>query len=366
MRQTFWAHVTLFAAIIVIPSPARCQQEVDPNSPLAPIFEHWRRTQERVRTIRVQWSETKTVTARMLSVVSDKAAKGKPVLARPPSPPPTNDVTTKFTCEFLMDDDCLRFDLLGSDWQPESRKIEKRARTVLRCGELSLVYHDDPDDKKYGSKYNNSAFRDARSYHLLVFLMNYRPFDPELGPFSDPSAWDLRPEAGVIGGERCSILESALGDTERRAWVSNVSQLIRRFEVLFRGKPSLTVNCEYGGDSNQPTPSRWEVMVRNAVSGELTQSFVATANSSSINKPVEPAVFRFEFPAGTVVNDFGTNQQYQVLERGTSLLPEKGVGAETGSSLKRWLLWGAIAALALAVTVVCLGISRYRSRKPSS
>ena len=100
-------------------------------------------TQAAVRTIGSTGMNRRTLVADSLTTVVPsvtKTATKLQTLSTDKLPP--RDIVTKNSCQFLLDNKCVCFRFDGSDWQYESKTVEKRSmtRNPLRWKKLKLLW----------------------------------------------------------------------------------------------------------------------------------------------------------------------------------------------------------------------------------
>jgi hypothetical protein len=219
---------------------------------------------------------------------------------------------------------------------------------------------------------------------LRAVVMNYRIMHPAFmkrhGWIDNPADCVLSGKSGLIDGHPCVILERSKRPPSSY-WVDPARDCIVLRRVFGEAsKPSMQIDVTYSLDAVYGwTPASWKHVSTDTQTGKLMFETVATVRKYEFNTVIPRSEFRFDFPAGTRVNDQDARQSYIVREGGDNRLitpgelragakdeelvatPSGGVLSLRSERTRRPWYWG-LALLGVA-TLLALSLRRWRKRR---
>lgn len=340
---------TCLLGMIVLPiGVARAGERADD---LKKIVAQWQTYESRIRSFDVSCSgrETKTAAASTLP----PGVKGVPA---------DSDATFPITLRFALDAERrVIFEYNGQKWS-SSRKayVPFRVHEVFNAGLRSVHFPEGEDipSAHLSSDEAGTTVRDVRTMPIrLAFCASHTQF----GLFDAP-ALKLTNRKAIIDGSAMVVLQQ----NENEVWLDPARQYVPiRYYQNLHGKLDRFIEVDYSFDQRHGwLPKAWK-NVDLAPSGELVSSMSLTVTKCTINERIPDEDLKQEYPPGTWVSNYISNERYLVREGGhkrpirpgefdgtnydTLLRTEPG-----GSSEPTWkpmLIWVAVATL-LASTVL--------------
>lgn len=343
------------------------------------IAKSWKARQERVRSARFKWTETKFFLAHTLLYLPEGGIrKGSPLVKLP-----EEDLTIERSVAISFSESMMRYSYEGPTWVPQVGKALHRRYVSVFDGELSKNFHG--GDGKGGELYHPSGFIRGKKLHydydngtLTAILITYRGCQPDMGGV-DIAGYRLSSKRGMIGERTCLILEPPRSARSQKCfWVHPQ----REFVVLRveqrdkRGGVLSTLDITYVEHPPDGfVPSGWKYVDTGGSGNIVFRQTEAKVSECEINCDIAKSEFQFDFPPGTRVTDHRSRQSYVIREDGTERMITKGektrgatyreyLETETGQAgLKPsgfpW--WTSAAVAGALVLVVALCIYRWRN-----
>ncbi len=340
-----------------------------PASPtVQDIVDAWRVRQARVRTMRLEWSDSRTTAAYTQLGNSEEGE-----MLFPPA-----DVIHEVCVAMSIDGGMLRYSVRGPRWSPDQGEFLPKRYLNVFDGEVSKTffgYAAEKEDRFFPRGFvNNKEERvfDSGNPHLVAVVLTYRPLHPDLGKF-DPAGYRISLKRGVTAGRDCLILQpSGSAVRSESYWIDpQRDYVVLRVVRAVKKRPVMQFDVSYTEDAlHRWVPSEWEYVALDYGSGRMLCQSVAKVIKYEINCNIPRSEFRFEFPPGTRVTNRNTGEYYIVRQGGRKRMItmeevrgeatyEEMVTTESGQALaqrSRGHFWwpyslGGIAALVLAVAV---------------
>jgi hypothetical protein len=220
-------------------------------------------------------------------------------------------------------DERLRIEYEGQEWSPakgapvRKESIDMHAegtrRTFFPHGEVEFP------NAHIGESDKSVVALDVRTFPLL---MNYRPFHQTLG-FFDPDKLELTRERGIVDDRACLVLRHshATAGTDQTVWVDPTRSFVPlRCWITFKGRTTFEIDITYAADEQHGwVPTSWNNTWLDERGG-IVNSKSATVDDYKLNQPVPDDIFRVEYPAGTWVHNYLTDEIY-ILRAGNERRP---------------------------------------------
>jgi hypothetical protein len=161
-----------------------------------------------------------------------------------------------------------------------------------------------------GRKGPNIIPRNIRT--IPIFLI-YRPLERTMGRF-DPAKVDLTSERGLVDELSCPVLRQQ----DRAVWVDPTREFLPvRYYEFQKGKTVVSIEIKYQANANFGwVPSSWRE-VCSTPDGNVFLSVNASVTAYDINVPISDKDFDIQYPTGTLVHDYITNEEYIIRAGGT-------------------------------------------------
>ncbi len=257
-----------------------------------------------------------------------------------------------------------RFDLARQVWN-HGDQFEPEEGLSIFDGEFFTSYSVRPSKSRYPSASRHRAGQ-IRPREWYPIALAYRPFKVIRGEMA------ITNTQGVVEGRPCLVLgqqeQRQDGTWETQVWVDPVRDYLPvRYYLLFKGKPYFTLETTYRDDGQgRWAPASWTLVELNA-SGEVRWSETMTVRKLRINEPIPDETFKFEYPPGTYVKDYVTNERFVVKPSGERRVHAEGESYDYEHLLntdppRRWLRW-LLGALAFGVVILLAVAAAYRFRR---
>lgn len=317
------------------------------------IVQAWGTRQQRARSFRFQWIETRTDMKGSVSGIALDAPLE-----------PSQDTTFESKLLLVVDGRKSSFTYDGKMWGPGVDNLTPRKYTSVYDGTESSEFKAAVSKEQFprGALFGSRPNTQLKTVHCSPPVWFYRPLDIGMGGF-DQERLVLTGEAGTIAGQDCIVLAERSGGFDDiygwRLWLDpSEGFAIRRAVRMRQGRVAWQFDVAYGEMNDESIPTRWTLvrMGNNRIESQLECRVVDFA----LNMTVPAAIFKIEFPPGTRVADLrrGTEQEYIVREDGPprAILPadrgasyeqlvesEPGMAhAQPAPSEKRYAVWTAV------------------------
>lgn len=334
---------------------------------LQQIIEQWQARQERFRSFRYKWAETRTDVGAVLL---------------PQNPPPEKETTYTGKCELLIDGTRGRYSYEGKTWRLSTDRPPRlwpRANTNVFDGRVQVNFNAAQSSEQYPqARFENARqFFHATTLEFRPLMVFHRPLDPDMGGF-DANQLRLDGRSTTIRDRPCILVEQApAGQSGIRwsLWVDTERDFtVRRIAMWFNGELSSQMDVLYAQHAAYGwVPSGWDF--DSFRGGDLMSHVEAKITEATLNPTIEPSEFTIDLPANTLVTDLrsGKKERYILRADGTKriVLPTESrasygqlVASETGKAFlveEKRSYWPLLL-LVLAGAAVAAGVWVFRRR----
>lgn len=230
------------------------------------------------------------------------------------------DFSFEHRMRFVVDSgDRVRLEYHGKEWSPA--KGEPVAKDMIDIHERETRHLFFPHGtigfpNAHITESNESVI--ARDVRLLPLLMNYRPFHQTLGWF-DPARLKLTDQRGVVDGRSCLVLRhtNQSAGTDETVWVDPARSFIPlRCWIAQNGRTTFDIEIAYTANQEHGwIPTSWSNTWLDE-RGDIINSKSSIVDDHKINQPVAAELFKIEYPAGTWVHDYLTDEEYILRAEG--------------------------------------------------
>lgn len=378
--------IALLVSVVVQCDGAQAQQTSSVT--LDEIVGAWRERERATRTLEYEWIET------------DLVVKGRDGYSKPDGQHvvcPPQDLTVRTTCRLKIDGQKMRYEVDGPHFVYEIGDYAPRLYVGVKDGKtMKRLFHKDRSGQdRFGAASvvheDEGMFSDANSTPLLPIMMCYRPFSMHQGRFYDVSKCHITPGVGVVGQDRCLVLEQFIdldieGDRHQKnvLWVrERPPHEPMRMQVIMAGEARGQLDLEY---AEEPGSGRFLSGWRHVAYSQgvppgpgrrLQLQTEGRVTSRKFNVAIPESAFVLEDPPpGALVLDRRSDQQYLVREDGSKrpiTQAERAAGYTHGQLLKTeplflakprplWRRWEWIAWASLVLLLLAWGRLRRRRR----
>ena len=304
-------------------TPGVCWAEDDAASIRAAIARASKIREDRVVTLNCEWSAATTWGAKCW-VYHDKAG-AKFYL-------PTDDLTVSSEYRFRLKEHAkMRLECTGPRPNQETRSFETREYVSVTDGEVQKCFYgkdrgsDEPRFAPTGFIYKEKTLPETSTIHLWPLLMLYRPSVPEIAAELDLTKFAYKGPI-TIDGRECVLFERSGGvmgknelaiDMNRDCVPVRIRNLVHD-ESLTDAKwyPSRLIEIEYVDQADKSWRlAGWKTAIMGE-RGKVREQMRAVVKELAVNVDLPDAVFRFDFPVGTKVANWETNEHYIIREGG--------------------------------------------------
>jgi hypothetical protein len=283
----------------------------------------WRARQERIRSIRIAWTEHSTV---------EKGAWMDPeidpeVKRRGLGPMPPTDVSFEGNVLVALDGNLMRYELQDCEWSVKEGRLVPRREISTYDGNVATLYCP-VDSNPYPQagltgRQSNEEFANVTIRPLLLFC---RPLANECLKSTSLSGYSVATEAAVVAGRRCVLLEWGSagrfsGGPGVSLWVDPERDgVVARYAVGGRD-PSGALRLRYQADVSyrKDDTHGWVPTGWNSTETEMHKIYrKVEVTQLSINPTIDPSEFsQTEFAPGTWVFDRRSDQHWLVRKDGS-------------------------------------------------
>ncbi len=296
----------------------------------------WRTRQERVRSARLELTETELIPAGAKPPLGMFPGTKKESTGAKREPLPRTDISVECARTVLLSGRMLRMNREGSYWHPARAEVEEHKYISSFDGEVAKCFYDEKSIGELGGFILKDARnQDFDNYHYLPIALAFRPCDLDMGG-RDLAKYTVNPGMQTIDGRAYVVIT---GNPRQSSYETLWLDPQRDFLVV-RARDesgnSTTFDISYQKDSSFGwVPSEWKWIARGGNSGRLFGQAVAKVTTYTINTDIPKAAFQFEFPVGTYVSDLRTEdiERYIVRQGGKKRIITKeeirrGAGAD--------------------------------------
>lgn len=288
-------------------------------------------------------------------------------------------ITYKFNMRFIADDrGRARFDYEGQEWSAKDSKLVPNRIFDIFDGSDRVTFS--PGGGAGAVNFPNAHIRkasaadSARDRRTTPFRLAFRPLDRAMWVF-DRKKLELTHERGVVDGQQCVMLRH----NDWVVWVDPARQFIPlRLHENRRGVMVRSLDIGYTRHDQLGWAPRKFKDVWLGDTGIVYSSIDAVVSDCSINRSIPDDTFKFDYPYGTWVRNYDTNERYLVRKDGERrpILPGEFTGTNyeellnsdpPGKGGRRWRIVVTILTVSLAVLLVAFWYRRrMRSKLPDS
>ncbi|GEM_PF-5191332 len=359
MVTRLFRNLTAFALVssVALVSSGAHQVLAD-DEPVDVTIKAWQGRAARVKGLEFVSSGMETQSGR-------KADSARKISARP-------GVTFANETRFVIDvQGRVLLDYQGKRWSAERAEyLDSRTFTVFD-GRTRTDYF--PSGEAFPSAHitqEEASSSTGRHVRTLPIRLVFRPLDGKLGVF-DPGKLATTGLKAEVGEARCLILKNG----EDQVWVDPARDYIPlRWYQKRGGVTYWFIEIDYELDKEHGwMPIKWKNVALNPA-GDILDSVTAIVSNYRINRMVPDKEFRVEFPAGTWVQNYITEERYIVREGGAKRRVAKGEydGTNYQTILRTeppgtWSRWWIVVSAALGAAVLFAGLFwLYRRRKSNT
>jgi hypothetical protein len=289
--------VSLLSRRDVVAEEVPASSQSGAQSSLDDVVRAWKRREERIRSGRFAWTETRTVV---------KGAWVDPQDSKKVVPP--RDLTWTIKTEWTWEGPRMRTTRKGSRWDHEKEEFLPYDYVSVWDGTINKSF-DPFRDQKVGIIGSGPLDLGLRDYFPM--RMAYRPF---IG--FQPGRFTKSRESGDRDGRPHIIVEDTSGE---QYWLDPARDFTVARYLLFQDRlPLVRMDISYRQDeSGEWVPIAW-TDVGLSREGRIEESSKNEVSDYALNVTVEPETFALDFPVGTWVEDNVANTRYIVRENGST------------------------------------------------
>ncbi len=320
------------------------------------IVRIWQQNGVNVRTFDLEWRAEE-----FRAAGSEGPVGGKHV--------PLEDVTVESTGRIAVDGDGrVRLETDGVTWsRNEDEYVRQHAIDIFNGQDRHLFFAEGSSEFPSAHISESSPSGVANDLRVYPILLALRPFDSRLGVFKRQ---EVRASGNTVvnDGRPCDVLYHQSGTL----WIDPArGHLPVRYLIAANGATTIEVQITYEPVDGIFLPAGWET-TRFLENGDVSATVEAVVSKRSINPPFGPEVFSVEYPPGTWVRNYKTNERYILREAGdkrpvlkgeydgtnyTALLNSEPRQATVDEGLG---LWKIVAILGAAMLLTAGGIALFR------
>ncbi len=299
----------------------------------------WKARQERLRSIRIQWTETELIPKGFRPRILNRGKQGR---TQVDILPPT-DTAIECTWSELISGTMLRMNRDGPYWHPE-RQLNWDTGVATFDGEVAKMFFDE----KSTGEMHGFIDREARNpnYDCSLFVpiaFAFRPSEPNMGG-RNPADYRVMPDTETIDGKACVVLTGGpRGPFGATLWLDPQRDYIPlRFQE--RGPNDRTFEISYQKDHVYGwVPLEWTYIDVGGTSRRLFGWSNAKVTAYTINADIPRSEFQFDFPVGTYVTDLraaesNDMERYIVREGGKKrIITKDEIRREQGANYQELL-----------------------------
>lgn len=302
------ALLTSRAATLMAGQTAPQNKERTPTPPLHVILDAWKSRQERIEAFDFSCAGIEFRSKRL--AVGFLQTLGK----QPEDYVELNDATFKVRIRFTVDRrGRVRMEYDGRVWSTREHKYVSSHGIDEFNGKVSESFFPVGPSGFPGAHISRgSAAEIARDARILPIRLVYRPIDTVMGVVN-PQLLVVTNEREIVNARPCIILKS----TRERIWVDPERDFVPvRYSRTRRGTIDRTIEIAYArNDQNGWVPKEW-TNVRFEPKGNTLDSMTLRVTEFTINKDIPDSLFKNEYPVGTWVHNYITDEEYIVREGG--------------------------------------------------
>jgi hypothetical protein len=311
-----WFFWPLLSGLWVIPALSWA----DETASIAAIAHDWKSRENRTSTLNCEWAAE---FMRGANTLWYRDQKGKQVFMSP------NDFTTNGEYRFrLQGPHKMRYEYTQPQLVQESRSFEKRWYLSLTDGADQKQFYgkdeasEDPRFAPRGYINEKETLPETATIHLWPLLILYRA--------SIATQFDLTkfsPKGKItIAGREFLLLERTGGGTQKQEVVIDLNRDCVPVRIcglapdgskdhgawLVTSQVEIDYVDQAGGNWR---PAGWKTVIMGE-GGKVLEQMKAVVKRFDINADIPDSVFQFDFPVGTIVDNYKTKEYYLLREGG--------------------------------------------------
>ena len=314
-----WVFWPLSAAFWAIPTLSWA----DETPLLAAIARDWKTRESRTSTLDCQWTAEVVLGAKVLWYLDEQ---GK----RIPTPP--EDFRTNGDYRFrLRDRQKMRYEFTQPRLIPEMGTFVTRRYLSLTDGADQKSYYgkdnvsDDPRFPPRGFVNEKETLPETITIHLWPLLLLYRPSTLHTAAQFDLTKFSAKGQI-TIAGRECLLLERSGGvpgkqelviDRNRASVPVRVRNLVpntSKGDGAWLATTLIEIDYVDQADGNW-RPIRWKTAAFGE-DGKIIEQMKAVVKKFDVNAEIPASEFQLDFPVGTIVRNYRTNEHYLLREGG--------------------------------------------------
>jgi hypothetical protein len=309
--------------------------------------------------------------------------------AAPTKTGPSQDMFVELECKFTFRETKRRYEYQGPQWIDDKAVFRPRNYVSVTDGVISKWYFagdqaSEPQFFPMGFVKKDGLHSESNSVLTMPLLLLYRPSDLAIGDGLFEISTSRLGSPASLHGVRCLVLEHSKdgGRQTARTWIDPArAYLPLRVSKFTDGNPVFQIDLSYIVEPMAGyVPTGWTITVFRSVSdaaqvGRVFREYTATVTKCLLNEAIDVNTFTFDFPVGTIVRDYRTDNEYIVRpggrkrpitldERRAELTYEQLLATEPSLPSLRGRRSGAIVWTVLGLLVVaCIGLRCLRYRR---
>lgn len=316
LRYTSWA---IFLFLWLFPLPSRA----DGKDTIASIVRAWKDRERQVSSLDCEWSAEKMSGAKTYVYQDEKGMQFAM---------PNNDLIVNSEYRFrLKGQNKMRYEFTGPQPIQETRSFENREYISVTDGDQQKSFYgkdNKSDENRYpplGFINKENALPEMNTIHLRPLLFLYRAFASDIASTLDLAKFS--PKGNIIIAEReCLLLERIEGGEEKQELVIDMNRecIPLRLRRLLRERSKAEddwfatslIEIDYGDRGNGHwRPVGWKTSILGD-GGKVREQMKAIIKKFQINADIPDSVFSFDFPVGSIVRNWKTDEHYLIRSGG--------------------------------------------------
>jgi hypothetical protein len=295
----------------------------DGKDTVANIARAWKDRERKVLSLDCKWSAEEVCGAKTC-VYQDE--KGKQFAI------PNNDLIVNLEYRFrLKGQNKMRYEFTGPQPIQETRSFETREYISVTDGDQQKSFYgkdNESDNNRFapiGFINKENTLPEMNTIHLRPLLFLYRAFASDIASSLDLARFSPKGNI-IIAGRECLLLERINGGEEKLELVIDMNRecIPVRFRRLLREKSKTEdtwnatslIAIDYGDRGNgQWSPMGWKTAILGG-GGKVREQMTATVKRFQINADIPESVFRFDFPVGSIVRNWKSDEYYLIRSGG--------------------------------------------------
>ena len=310
------------------------------------IVAAWQRRQDKVQSLKVEWTERQTYPKGSISKGIPQRWKDKAALEGKPNLfdlfAPAEDTTIEVHATVLLDGAKMRYEHDRQQFSFETKKFELIPYVSTFDGTTAKLFNPQGglmDHYPVGQIQDIKRNFDTNNLFVKPVIQHFRGIHPQM-LMHEAEDLKITGRRVVIDGRACVEIDwvKRRSDTvTNRLWLDPARDFaMARYAILYDGRPAYKIDVRYRADPDVGwAPSEWEVVLF-FDDGSVEESVRSTVTAFAINLPLPASEFDVEFPLGSFVDDVPNKTKHVIKYTGQKRVIERNElsGAE---GYERWM-----------------------------